>query len=98
MALSKERVELILLSAREGSLYRRIADKFSVPHPGRSSISFSTVAKMTRKFKETDSILDKPRFGRPSVSIETKEIVMAKIHASPKKSIRKTFMELDILK
>lgn len=99
MALTKEeRVQLVLLSGREGWSYRRIADEFNVLHPGRSSIGFSTVAKVIRKFKKTGSILDKPRSGRPSVSIEMKEIVMAKIHASPKKSIRRTSMELGIPK
>ena len=51
---------------------------------------------MIKKLKETSSILDKPLSGRPSVSIETKEIVIAKIHASPKKSICRTSMELGI--
>ena len=68
MALTKEeRVQLVLLSGREGLSYRRIADEFNVLHPGRSSIGFSTVAKVIRKFKKTGSIIDKPRSGRPSV-------------------------------
>ena len=44
MALSKkERVELVLLSGREGWF------------------SFLTVAKVIKKFKETSSIINKPR-------------------------------------
>ena len=99
MALTnEERVELVLFSGREGWSYRRIADEFNVLHPGRSLIGSSTVAKVIRKFKEAGSIMDKPRSGRLSISIETKEIIMAKIHASPKKSIRRTSMELGIPK
>ena len=97
MALTKEeRVQLILLSGREGWSYRRIADEFKVHHPGRSSIGFSAVAKVIRKFKKTGSILDKPRSAGPSVSLETKEIVMAEIYTSSKKSICRTYMELGI--
>ena len=99
MALPKEeRVELVLLSGRKGWSYRKIADEFNVRHSMRIPTGFSTVAKVIRKFKETGCIMDKPRSGRPSVSVERKDIVVSKMYASPKKSIRRTSMELGIPK
>jgi transposase len=99
MSLSKEeRIELVLLSGREGWSVRKIADDFNARHPRRTPIGFSTVGKVVRKFKETGSVMDKPRSGRPSVSDETKETIMAKFTASPRKSLRRTAMELGVPK
>ncbi|CAI9724646.1 Hypothetical predicted protein [Octopus vulgaris] len=53
-------------------------------------IHFTTVGKLIKKFKETGSVLDKPRSGRPKTSDETKEAVMVKVSTSPKKSLRRT--------
>jgi transposase len=91
-----ERVELILLSGREGWSYRRIAEHFNACHPGRAAVSHSTVGKLVQKFKDTGSVLDKPRCGQPSVSDEVKGTVRAKVIASPKKSTRRTSMELGV--
>ncbi len=97
MALSKEeRIELVLLSGREGWSYRKIADEFNLRHPDRQPIYFAAVRKLVTKFKETGSVLDKPRSGRPKTSDKTKEVVVAKIAASPRKSLRRTSMELGV--
>jgi transposase len=62
MSLSKEeRIKLVLLSGCEGWAYQQIADDFNARHPRRTTISLSTVGKVVRKFKETGSVLDKPR-------------------------------------
>ncbi|CAI9724917.1 uncharacterized protein LOC126412052 [Octopus vulgaris] len=99
MDLSKEeRIELVLLSGREGWSYRKIAEEFDLRHPYRQPIYFTAVGKLIKTFKETGSVLDKPRSGRPKTSDETKEAVMAKVSASPKKSLRRTSTVLGVPK
>lgn len=99
MALSKdERIDVVLLSGREGWSYRKIAEEFNRRHPARQPISFTAVGKLVNKFKETGSVLDKPRSGRPKTSDETKETVIAKFYGSPNKSVRRTSMELGVSK
>ena len=99
MALSKEeRIELVLLSGREGWSYRKIAEEFNLRHPYRQPIYFTAIGKLVRKFKETGSVLDKPRSGRPKTSDEMKEAVMAKVYAGRKKSLRRTSTELGVPK
>ncbi|CAI9720341.1 MPC34374.1hypothetical protein [Octopus vulgaris] len=99
MDLSKEeRIELVLLSGREGWSYRKIAEEFNLRHPYRQPIFFTAVGKLIKKFKETSSVLDKPRSGRPKTSDETKRAAMAKVSASPKKSLRRTSTVLGVPK
>ncbi|CAI9724379.1 PLHD1 protein [Octopus vulgaris] len=93
----EERIELVLLSGRERWSYRKIAE-FNLRHPCRQPIFFTAVGKLIKKFKETGSVLDKPRSGRPKTSDETKEAVMAKFSASPKKSLRRTSTVLGVPK
>jgi transposase len=55
------------------------------------------VGKVVRKFKETGSVLDKTRSGRPTVMDDkTREVGIAKFTARPKKSISRTSLELGI--
>ena len=99
MDLSKEvRVELVLLRRHEGWSCKRTADKVNALHLRRIPIVFSTVVKVISKFKEIDSIMDKPRSVRTSVSIKTNDIAMAKVHESPKKSICRISNELGFSK
>ena len=80
MALSKEeRIELVLLSGRKIWSYRKIAEEFNLRHPHRQPFYFTTVGKLVTKFKETGSVLDKPRSGRTKTADKTKEVVMAKV-------------------
>jgi transposase len=85
MSLSKEeRIELVLLSGREGWSYRQIADDFNARHPRMTPICFGTVGKVVRKFKETGRVLDKPRSRRPTVMDDkTREVVIAKVTGHP---------------
>ena len=69
-----------------------IAEEFNLRHPYRQPIYFTAVGKLVTKFKETGSVLNKPRSRRPKTSDETKEAVMAKVYANPKKSLRRTSM------
>ncbi|CAI9721009.1 deacetylase [Octopus vulgaris] len=99
MNMSKEeRIELVLLSGREGWSYPKIAEEINLRHPCRQPIYFTAVRKLIKKFKETGSVLDKPRSGRPKSSDETKEAVEAKVSASPKKSLRRTATVLGVPK
>jgi transposase len=98
MSLSKEeRVELVLVSGREGWSYRQIANDFDARHPRRSPISFGTVGKVVRKLNKTGSVLDKPCSGRPTIMDDkVREVVIAKVTVRPKNSIHMTSFELGI--
>jgi hypothetical protein len=76
-----ERVEIVLLSGRQGWTQRQLADEFNARHPERNPITHSAVGKLVKKFKETESVVDKPRVGRPSVGEDIRTGVIAKLHA-----------------
>jgi transposase len=62
MALTlDERVEIVLLSGRQGWTQRQVADEFNARHPERNPITHSAVGKLMKKFKETGSVVDKAR-------------------------------------
>jgi len=67
-----ERVELVLMSGADGATNRSVAEKFNRIYPDRESISHTTVGRLILKFRETGSVLDKPRSGHPRVSDETR--------------------------
>ena len=69
MLTTKHRVELILLSAREGMTHRRVAETFNSTHSDMN-VSHTTVGRLLNKFKETGSVHDSPRSGRPTVNDE----------------------------
>jgi hypothetical protein len=72
-----------------------IAAEYNNSHLERNPMSQFAVTKLLRKFMETDSVIDEPSSGRPSIPEEIQEVVIAKVHASPKKSISHTAAELD---
>jgi transposase len=94
----EERIEIMFLCGREGWSQRRVAEEFNTRHPEKNPETQSTVSKLVSKFKETGSVADKRRSGRPPVAEEIREGVVAKVHASPRKSIRRTSMELGVPK
>ena len=51
MLTTVHRVELILLSAREGMTHRRAAETFNSTHPDMN-VSHTTVGRLQNKFKE----------------------------------------------
>jgi hypothetical protein len=82
MALTlDERVEIVLLSGRQGWTQRQVAYEFNARHPERNPITQSAVGNLVKKFKETRSVVDKPRVGRPSVGEDIRTRVIAKFHA-----------------
>jgi transposase len=82
MALTlNERVEIVLLSGRQGWTQSQVADEFNARYPERNPTRHSAVGKLVNKFKETGSVVDKPRVGRPSVGEDIRTGVVAKFHA-----------------
>jgi hypothetical protein len=82
MALTlDERVEIVLLSGRQRWTQRHVADEFNARHPERNPITHSAVGKLVKKFKETGSVVDKPRVGGPSVGEDIRTGAIAKFHA-----------------
>lgn len=96
MLTTEERVELILLCGREGYSQRDVAAEFNQRHPEREPVSHSTVGRLLAKFKSTGSVHDASRSGRPCTTADTEEVILAKVAASPRKSTRRTSMELGI--
>jgi hypothetical protein len=57
MALTlDERVEIVLLSGRQGWTQRQVADEFNVRHPERNPITHGAVWKLVKKFKGTNMV------------------------------------------
>jgi transposase len=82
MALTLDkRVEIELLSGRQGWTQRQVADEFNARYSERNPITHSAVGKLVKKLKETGSVVDKPRVGRPSVGKDIQTGVIAKFHA-----------------
>jgi transposase len=98
MPLSQEeRVEIVMLSRQEGWSYRSIAEEFNSRHPERPPVTFSGVAQLIRRFKETGSVTDRPRPGRPSATdTETREAVLAEAMVNPTTSVRRRALELGL--
>ena len=84
----KERVELVLMSGADGATNRSVAKKFNRIYPDREPISHTTIGRLILKFRETGSVLDKPKSGYSRVSDETRRRVIEKVESSPMKSIR----------
>jgi hypothetical protein len=75
-----------------------MADEFNARNPERNSITHIAEGKLVKTFKETGSVVDKPRVGRASVGEDIRTGVIAKFHASPKKSFRQTSTEVGLPK
>jgi hypothetical protein len=54
-----------------------VADEFNARHPERNLITHNAMGKLEKKFKETGSVVDKPRVGRPSVGEDIRTGVIA---------------------
>jgi transposase len=75
-----------LLCEHEGWSQRRVAEKFSNNHPGKS-VNLSSVGRLLKKFQATGSVTDKPQAGRPSIANGFQEVIISKVHASPKNQL-----------
>src|SRR5258705_10026104 len=70
--------------------YRRV---FNEAPPHRNNIN-----RWDKQFKDTGSLLDKPRSGRPSVSGESVEAIRESYRRSPTKSVRACARQLHLSK
>ena len=93
-----ERVEIILLCGQVGSSNRSVALQFNNLHPERTPIDQSTVGRLLKRFKETGSVHDRERSGRPRTATgeETATTVLTYIQRSPMKSTRKLSQETGV--
>ena len=91
----EERIQIILLCGQIGATNRSVAESFNSSHE-RVNISHTTVGRLLTKFKETGSVHDRERSGRPTIAIENREVIINKIIQSPKKSVRRSSREISI--
>ena len=91
----EECIQIILLCGQIGATNRSAAESFNSSHE-RVNISHTTVGRLLTKFKETGSVHDRERSGRPTIAIENCEVIINKIIQSPKKSIRRSSREISI--
>ena len=59
-------------------------------------MSHTSVCRLINKFRETGSVVDKKRSGRPGLSAETRAQVLEKIANSPRKSVRRASREIGV--
>ncbi|RCN46826.1 hypothetical protein ANCCAN_07140 [Ancylostoma caninum] len=93
-----ERAEVVRLS--EDRNYKEIAAEFSRLHPDRRPISASCVSKLLAKVKETGSIANRPRSGRPRTSTteDNAALILECFRRCPTMSIRRMSEETGISK
>jgi transposase len=87
MATVEEKVKCVLRLAELKSVTavrRRFTAHYRKDTPHRNSIN-----NWMKKFKETGSVNDKPRSGRPGISEETMTLVEEAFERSPQKSVRR---------
>ena len=92
---TEQRVEIILLSGRVGAANRSVAEQFNRNHP-HENVSHTSVGRLINKCRETGSVVDKKRSGRPGLSAETRAQVLEKIASSPRKSVRRASSEIGV--
>jgi hypothetical protein len=95
MYTPREKAEMVLLHA-SGMSQRAIADGYHQRHPGQPRPSHHLIDDHLTRFKESGSVQDKPRTGRPrsATGLVNCVAVTAKVAASPQRSMRKSRREL----
>ncbi|KAK6010328.1 hypothetical protein OSTOST_24646 [Ostertagia ostertagi] len=88
-----ERVEIVLLAGDRN--HREVAEEFNKLHPGRRPITRSCVSRLIARLKETGSISDKPRPGRPRRTTcgNTASAVLDRFRRNPEMSLRQMASE-----
>ncbi|KHJ79163.1 hypothetical protein OESDEN_21197 [Oesophagostomum dentatum] len=83
-----ERSEVVLLA--NGRSRKEVVEEFNRRHPNRPPISSNCVKRLLTKLKETGSVHDRPRSGRPrkATTEDQVAIVLESLQCSPRKSIR----------
>src|SRR6185437_13072401 len=93
----EERIEIVLIVGDGYKTTREAAEIFSRRYPD-NPVNQSTVVRLLRKFKQTGSVEDAKRSGRPKTATdEEKQInTLALFNRSPIKSQRKASAEVGI--
>ncbi|EYC38888.1 hypothetical protein Y032_0688g1545 [Ancylostoma ceylanicum] len=91
-----ERAEIVRLSG--GRNFKEIAAEFNRQHQDRRPISARCVSRLLSKVKETGSILDRPRSGRPrrSTTEDNAALIIERFRRCPTMSIRRMAKETGI--
>lgn len=96
MASTEEKVNCVLWLAEMKSILdvqKKFRSEYNKQPPHRN-----TIAKWMTKFKETGSVHDKHRSGRPRISDDSVSSVVEAFTNSPKKSVRRASLELKLPK
>lgn len=93
----EQRVEIILLFGRYEN-YSETAREFNRRHSNVSEITPMTVSRCVKRFKETGSVLDKYRTGRPKSTTDeqTASRVLQKVRQYPRFSVRQVSQDMEI--
>lgn len=95
----EQRVFLVEHVFRNNGRYTtEVQELYSQRFPGEDMPHRNGVRNLISKFRETGSVLDAARSGRPSVDEETVEDVKERITNSPHKSVRRLALQADIPK
>lgn len=96
----EERVQLVSMYRSPGATQRSVATEFHKLHPHRAPVSHTTIGRLIHRFKQTGSVSDHTRSGRPKkiTGVEASAMVLAKIFSSPNKSARELSRETGVSK
>lgn len=94
----QQRIFLVEYVFREGNNYSDLVQRlFTVKFPGVPLPSKKSVHCLIEKFRETGSVLDAPRCGRPSIiNADKLSRISASVTRSPSKSLRKLAQEENV--
>ena len=96
----QERVDLVLLRGMDYLSLHEVCDQFMEMHPDSEKPSPNTVNELVKKFKNTGSVADAHRCGRPKTAsdVDTTTDVLAMFNRSLVKSIHRTSEESHVSK
>ena len=93
------KVKLILLWGNTNLSFRQIEARFKDENLDIEGVTYSAISKVLWKFKETGSVHDKQRSGRPSTEDYCTQItVLGAMCNSPTKSLRRASQEFGVTK
>jgi transposase len=93
-----ERVELILLYGESGRCQRRAIELYRQRYPTKPVPTQSALSKLVKKFKETGSVSDKRRTGRPKTATgaEATSKTIATVSVCGRTSVRQLSARVNI--
>jgi transposase len=95
----EERVFLVEHELRNGDKYtQNVQQKFAQQFPDAKVPHHNAVRNLINKFRETGSVQDAPRSGRPSTSEETVLDIQDRMLPSPSKSVRRLSQQAHVSK